>query len=370
MGGGMKGKTLNETDLKWLVGTPATDSNFTSALQHANEVTIRAAIEAIEGAPLAKTKELALRRQLRVLDRNKGKEAADAAAVATADRQLRTTELELATLQDERGAEDLRSVEQKERERLIAQCHETIGRIQGVGMIGKLATVASLVWLSQVKETKIYKDIPSIGSWEKFCESVGMSRRKVDEDLQNLSAFGEDFLATVASFNVGYRELRQLRQLTYDGTVAVDAECITIGGERIPIDEDHHDDLQLAIERILEDKLKMNDRVEKLEKNLDGAVKEETKGLKAEVKALVREVRRLKPFDPEEKDISFAADQLQDIKDSVLCSVAMISRFIVDERVQKEPVIMGQVEGHLQTVELALSDLRRRWEQAVNLFEA
>ena len=88
------------------------------------------------------------------------------------------------------------------------------------------------------------------------------------------------------------------------------------------------------------------------------------------VKALVKEVRRLKPFDPEERDLSFAAEQLQGIKDGVLCVVALMSSFIVDERVQQEPIIMGQVEGHMQTVELALSDLRQRWERAVNLFEA
>jgi len=365
----MKGKVLNENDLRWLVGTPANDSNFVSALEHANEVTINAAIDAIQGQPLTKTKELELRRRLRVLAKNKGKEKADAAAIATADRQLQTTNIELATLQADREAEDTRSAEQVERERLLAQCHKVRGQIQTSNMFAKFAAVSSLVWLKDVKLNKLYRDIPGIGNWEKFCDSVGMSRQKVNEDLANLGAFGESFLTTCQQLSVGYRELRKLRQLTFDGTVAVDADCITIGGEAIPIDQDHHEDIQLAIERILEDKAKMDLRLEKLEKNLAKEVDEETKNLNAQIKVLGKEVKRLKVFDPEERDLEFAAEQIVGIRDAVLGSVALMSSFIVDERVQQEPTIMGQVEGQIQTIELALADLRKRWELAANLFE-
>ena len=40
-----------------------------------------------------------------------------------------------------------------------------------------------------------------------------MSRRKVDEDLQNLSFFGEDALTAMNRCGLGYRDLRKLRQL-------------------------------------------------------------------------------------------------------------------------------------------------------------
>jgi len=294
----------------------------------------------------------------------------DQAVLDTANRQERVTGLEIATLQHEREVEDNRAVEQVEREKRIAECHEVIGRIQGVKMVADFANVGGLLWIKQVRETKIYKDLPNVGTWDKFCKYIGSSRQKVELDLDNLAIFGEAFTTTVGAFGVGYRDLRKLRQLAIDGSVIIDAECITIGEETIPINEEHAEDLQMAIERVLESRTKLTERVERLEKDVKGVVDEETKGLKAEVKALVKEVRRLKPFDPEERDISFATEQLEGIKDAVLSSVALISSFIVDERVQQEPIIMGQVEGHLQTIELALSDLRTRWERAVNLFEA
>lgn len=353
-------------DVMWLVNTPVTDGNFKSTLERASQGTINAALTELSTRERQQTKVAALERRLRKLEGG----ASDEAIAATADRQVRTTEMEVATLQDERDTKDRKDAAQVERERMIAQCHKAIGQVQTSNMFAKFATVSSLVWLKDVKANKLYRDIPGIGTWEKFCDSVGMSRQKVDEDLANLAAFGEEFLTTCQQLSVGYRELRKLRQLTLDGSVVIDAECIRIGEEAIPINEDHADDLQVAIERIIEDKDKLSQRVEKLEKNLDAAVAEETKGLKSEVKTLVKEVKRLKVFDPEEKDQSWCVDQLKEINGSVLESVAMISRFIVDDRAKEDPVIMGQVEGQLQTIELALAELRKRWENAVNLYEA
>ena len=365
---GSKKGTKDGTDLMWLMGTPATDVNFQGVLARADEATVRQALEQIEGLPGNRMREKALRQRLAQFTAEPT--ITDQAVLDTANRQERATGMEIATLQDERDAKDQRAIELAEREMAIAQCYKAIGQVQAANMFTKFADVSGFVWLSEVKAKKLYKDIPGIGTWDKFCESVGMCRQHVDDKLKNLAVLGEEFFAVCQRLSVGYRDLRKLRQLTLDGTIAVSIDCLTIGEEVIPIDEDHHEDLQAAIERVLESRSKLTERVEKLEGRLDDAVKEETKGLKAEVKALVKEVRRLKPFDPEERDLSFAAEQLQGIKDGVLCVVALMSSFIVDERVQREPIIMGQVEGHMQTVELALSDLRQRWERAVNLFEA
>ncbi len=290
----------------------------------------------------------------------------DQAVVDTANRQERTTNLEIATLQQEREFEEQQVTLRNEKERTIAEAYETAGIIKGLSFVSKVVTVTTLVRLDLVKKSKGYK---GIGTWADYCNYLGLDRHTIDLQLLSLHKFGAEFLDTVSTFGVGYREMRKLRQLADAGAISIDAEYAVIGEEKIPIDVEHAPDLQIAIERLLESRSKLTARVEKLEKGLDEVVKEETKGLKAEVKALVKEVKRLKPFDPEERDISFASDQLQGIKDAAFCLVAMMSSFIVDERVQQEPVIMGQVEGHLQAVELSLSDLRKRWEKAVNLFE-
>jgi len=369
MAGGNAG--FNDEDYSWLVGVPVSDIDFKDALERASEATLREALKHFGEIGGSQSKVLALRRRLRQITVAQGEKegavASDQEVLATANRQERTTGLELATLQQEREFESLQVELQNEKERDIAQAYETAGIIKGLTFVSKVVTVSKLVQLDLVKKSKGYK---GIGTWADYCKYAGLDRASIDEQLKSLHVFGEEFLMTVSNFGVGYREMRRLRQLANDGAITVDAECIQIGEETIPINEEHAEDLQVAIERILEDRTKLNARVERLEKDVEGVVKEETKGLKEEVKALIREVKRLKPFDPGEKDLSFAADQLAGIKDAVLQAVALISSFLVDERVQQEPVIMGQVEGHLQTAELALADLRKRWERAANLYEA
>ena len=140
------------------------------------------------------------------------------------------------------------------REQLIAHTHQMIGQIRAADMFGKFANVSSLVWMQQVKESKLYRDIPGLGTWEDFCNYIGLSRQKVDLDLQNLAAFGEEFLLTVSSLSVGYRELRKLRQLTHDGQLVIDNEAIEIGGERVPLAPEHKEELQALIERVINEK--------------------------------------------------------------------------------------------------------------------
>lgn len=104
----------------------------------------------------------------------------------------------------------------------IAEAHEAMGMIKAFTFVGKLATVATLKKLAEVKEARNYKglqyvnadgELATVASWEEFCTACGTSRRKVDEDLQNLNQFGEEFMETSQRLGLGYREMRKLRQL-------------------------------------------------------------------------------------------------------------------------------------------------------------
>lgn len=142
----------------------------------------------------------------------------------------------------------------QEREQRIAESYEIAGRIQAFTFVEKVATVATLVQLRQIKDSKVYRDLPGIGSWDNYCEYVGLSRRKVDEDLQNLALFGEQFLATVATFSLGYRELRKLRRMAGDGSLLITDNEVVIGDEHIPLNPESKDDLEFALERLIEAK--------------------------------------------------------------------------------------------------------------------
>ena len=163
------------------------------------------------------------------------------------------TETALMIVQEERNMERLKEEQQAERERLIAKSYEMAGQIKAVKMMSKFGDVTSLMWLKQVKESKIYRDLPGIGTWESYCNYLGIDRHTADQDLLNLVAFGEEFLVTVADLQVGYRDLRKLRQLTHDGTITIEGNTLEIAGESIPLDQDHKEDLKAAIEQILEE---------------------------------------------------------------------------------------------------------------------
>src|SRR5690606_8786374 len=60
-----------------------------------------------------------------------------------------------------------------------------------------------------------------VGTWDGFCQALGLSRSKVDEDLLNLNAFGEDALKQLSAIGAGYRELRQWRRLPDDACSAL-----------------------------------------------------------------------------------------------------------------------------------------------------
>ena len=112
----------------------------------------------------------------------------------------------------------------------IAEAHEAMGMIKAFSFIGKIATVAHLKTIAEIKETKKYKGLnyidkdgnhATIANFEDFCTVCGFSPRKVYEDLQNLNYFGEEFLETSQRLGLGYREMRKLRQLPEDARAEI-----------------------------------------------------------------------------------------------------------------------------------------------------
>ncbi|MGE4496317.1 MAG: hypothetical protein AB7E48_00440 [Deferribacterales bacterium] len=163
-------------------------------------------------------------------------------------------EMELAKVQQVKSEQPHN---QQEREALIAEAYRLTGRIEAFSTFAKFADVGTLIMLKQIKDNKIYKDMPSLGTWENYCQSIGMSRSKVDEDLKNLEMFGEAFLADIGSFGLGYRELRKLRSAASEGTLSITDNSITIEvidgettkQETIPLND--KDELKEALERII-----------------------------------------------------------------------------------------------------------------------
>jgi len=101
---------------------------------------------------------------------------------------------------------------------------------------------------------------------------------------------------------VGYRDLRKLRQLTHDGTIQITDDAIEISGERIPLDAEHKEDLQAAIEKVVEEQAALKDELKAQQKAHD-RVQEDTRKsmvkLQKEMDKLSRDARA-KDLSPEE----------------------------------------------------------------------
>lgn len=322
---------IDQDILGWLTNCPASDFNFKNNLAQANEETINAALTAIQGQDGEKTKETALRRQLRKLI-----SATLDATRATNGRLEGIGRLEMGTLEAGRELQKQQETERADREKRIAEAHEIAGRIQAFTFIEKVLTVGTLIQLKHIKETKAYRDLPNIETWEKYCNYLGFSRQKIDEDLANLAAFGEEFLQTVGGFGLGYREMKKLRQLTHDGTVQVEDDTITIGSETIPIDPEHAEDLKAAIDWIMDENKVITARVNKLEKNLKAAVDEETKSFESEKRSFLERIKHLEQFEPNEKDREWAVEQMAEIEAAAAALQVAITSFIVDPRLKDD----------------------------------
>lgn len=184
------------------------------------------------------------------------------------------------------------------------KAYEMKGRIQAMDMVIEIGTVSNLIWLKQIKDSKLYKEIPEIGTWGKFCELTGKSTRYVDEQLANLNAFGEKFLRTSSDLGFGYSDLRKLRPSTNDGTMIIEADLVKIGDEEIPLDSDHAEELQIALENIIEANAKIiaekESKIEVLETTVSAKDKQiETTNIT--LNKVERELNKFEKMSPEKQ---------------------------------------------------------------------
>ena len=224
-----------------------------------------------------------------------------------AEHQAATAIVEANMAEFEAERQEIKEKEREEREALIAEASKLTGRVEAFNFISKLTTVGGLTTLKKIKESGVYKELPNIKTWEEYCNSLGFSRTKVDEDLNNLNIFGEDFLTTVGTFGLGYRELRSLSKQVKSGSLEVrDAEVI-IDGEVIPLDD--KDELRDALDTLLKSKYK---EIEEKDKELESVriVKDkfatDYKKASDKIDILEKEVKNLRDNKPSFKNVSEA----------------------------------------------------------------
>lgn len=190
---------------------------------------------------------------------------------------------------------EIKTRTQEERERLIAEAYKLVGRVEGMTAVAKFADVGTLLTLKAIKDDKIYKNLPTVGTWDNLCKSIGLSRSKVDEDIANLETFGTDFLEKIGNYGIGYRELRQLKKATTSGVLAIQTDTITVDGETIPLAD--KDELKDALERVIfakDQALKAKDELNKTQLKVIEADTERKRRLNEEKEAAWAETDKYK----------------------------------------------------------------------------
>jgi len=253
-------------------------------------------------------------------------------------------------------------LEQEEREKMIGEAYKLLGRIEATKMFTEFGEIAGLVWLKQVRENKIYKNIPEIKTWDNFCNSLGFSRRTVEDKLSDINFFGEKFLGTIAGFSIGYRELRKLRYAAEQDELVIEDDVIKVGGDVIPLDQEHTEDIKAAIDSILEETDRIKRENERLKKEHAAVIEEETKTHKTEKAALVKELKRLKAFDPEDKDPKWCVEQVETLEKIAGDFEMACRKTIFDPRIANDGWIIGKVSGLMNQIDTCFSDLRRTFE--------
>lgn len=107
--------------------------------------------------------------------------------------------------------------------------NQLLGQVQMADAFAKFTATVAVSKMAYVKENNLYQSLAGIksrggrgfdGTWEDFCKLLGTSAPKVNEDITNLRAFGEEALESMSRMGIGYRELRQFRKLPEDPSTA------------------------------------------------------------------------------------------------------------------------------------------------------
>lgn len=103
--------------------------------------------------------------------------------------------------------------------------NQLLGQAQMADAVAKLTSTVAVSKMAYVKENKLYRGLAGMknldgqglnGTWEEFCQLLGTSVGKVNEDIKNLQQFGEEAMDSMSKMGIGYREMRQFRRLPED----------------------------------------------------------------------------------------------------------------------------------------------------------
>lgn len=228
--------------------------------------------------------------------------------------------------------------------------------------------------LARLKEHKGYRKGGM--TWEQFCAAIGESDRTVDRVLSDLRPLFDAFSANLSGLplfdGLNFNKIRYLGRSISDKMAEIEDGTLVIDGVKVPLLPENAEEIETLIDNLKEthrqEKSTLEKKVDRLERSIENAIKEETHSLLVEKEALVKENKRLKAFDPQDKDRTWSIEQAKEIEKACQTFVICCSKFIVDERIEDDRHLQALVEKHLTEATAMLHDLRRRFDEQFGFY--
>ena len=192
---------------------------------------------------------------------------------------------------EEAEAREKEELKEKKKEEMPDRLEKAMSAGRGLGMMDAtlswrnadyaLKTVALAKMMTSIKKSGKYLHIPGIKTWDSFLNKY-FTKSVVLECLQDYRVLGERFLSAVADISLTRNDFRMLRKEIKEGNLQIAGNVIDIEGEMIPLDEEHKDCLQEAIE-------KMKNKIKKEASAKNRALEDINKTQVEEMKDLVSE---------------------------------------------------------------------------------
>ncbi len=126
---------------------------------------------------------------------------------------------------------------------------ELVGAYKAFALSASINRFFQAKMIAKVHTGKAYKEV--YGTFDNFCTSVGISRRKAYELLDSLNHFGEEAYKGLLDLNMKEKDLKLLKAAKVEVEVDDDeALFLEIDGERIFITSDNRDELVEAVARL------------------------------------------------------------------------------------------------------------------------
>lgn len=233
--------------------------------------------------------------------------------------------------------------------------------------------------LRRLKERKAHRKKFAM-TWEQFCASIGESARNVDRIINDLRPLHEAVSDKMSDLPVlegmNFNKIRWLCKSISDNLSEIEDGCLVVGDTRVPLLPENKDEIEALIENMKEAHQREKEEFKKkadAEKKRQARDKEaEIENLKIEKGSLVKRVKDLEAFVPDEKDDTWYLEQIQEIKDAGLVFGNLCRRFICaekNEQLKNDRHLQCQIYSLIEEAGAELIDLKESIQEFLPFWE-